>query len=432
MSAQLRLHGARVTCVGFLLAVLTSVMLPGGAIASAGTAMPTQWTKFRLNAQNNPVIDLDAAPSWTVETHGAISASPSVVDGVLYLGNNAGALYAIDVTSGRVRWTYQVKNPFMSDPLVYKGVVIVGEGNANSTTYVPRREVEVGNGPNALIGLDVTTGKRRWRVPLSGSAMPTPTIVGGLLVEHNGDGGLIGLDPSTGRVAYRTVVKSVGSMVGLLPAGAGLVVTAGIFPNRVFAFHASDGRIAWNYWLSSHDSGVGDCPPASDGRRVFGDYLAPASANLDSGFGVQGVERVYALDAQSGQPHWNIALESGTVPPRNETAIPLVVGNRLYVGSAIAPFIHAIDTATGNVVWRVKVAGAVLGGIVAAKNRLYFGDLSGTLWAVDARSGTVVGSLRTRTPYDVGSPIIVGGSLIIGSDTGSIAAIPLSHITEAH
>lgn len=417
--------------VVFMLAALTGVMRPAGAIARAGTAMPTRWTKFRLNPQNNPVIDLKSVPSWTVETHGAISASPSVVDGVLYLGNNAGALYAIDVTSGHVRWTYHVTNPIMSDPLVYEGVVIVGEGNANSTTYVPRREVQVGNGPSALIGLDVTTGKPLWRVPMSGSAMPTPAIVAGLLVHHNGNGGLIALDPRTGRVAYRRVVKSIASMVGLLPLGNGLVVTAGIFPNRVFAFRASDGRIAWTYPLSSRDSGVGDCPPATDGTRVFGDYIAPPSANLEAGAGVPGIERIYALDAKSGQPRWNIPLESGTVPPRNETAIPLVVGNRLYVGSAIAPYVHAIDTATGNVVWRAKVSGVVLGGFVGANNRLYFGDQAGTLWALDAGSGTVVGSLRTRTSYNVGSPIIVGGSLIIGSDTGSIAAIPLRHIAEA-
>jgi outer membrane protein assembly factor BamB len=412
-----------------LLAISTGVVLPADAITSTGTAMPAQWTKFRLNPQNNPVIDLKSAPNWTVETQGPISASPSVVDGVLYLGNNAGALYAIDVTSGRVRWTYHVTNPIMSDPLVYKGVVIIGEGNANSTTYVPRRQVQVGSGPSALIGLNVTTGKPFWRVPMSGSAMPTPAIVDGILVDHNGNGGLIALDPRTGRVAYRSVVKSIASMVGLLPVGKGLVVTAGIFPNRVFAFRASDGRIVWSYPLSSRDSGVGDCPPASDGTRVFGNYIAPPSANLEAGAGVPGVERAYAIDAKTGKPHWNIVLETGMVPPRNETAIPLVVGNRLYVGSAIAPYVHAIDTATGHVVWRAKVSGAVPGGIVAANNRVYFGDLAGTLWALDAGSGTVVGSLRTQTPYNVGSPIIVGSSLIIGSDTGSIRAIPLRYIT---
>ena len=417
---------------GFAFGALLAAAASLGAASADPAAMPTAWTQFRLNASKNPVIAVDGAPTWTVETHGPISASPSVVDGVLYLGNNHGDLYAIDVVTGRVRWMYHVTNPIMSDPLVYAGVVIVGEGNANSTTYVPRRRVQVGNGDNALIGVDAATGKPVWRVSLSGTAMPTAVIVNGRLLHHDGSGVMTALDPSTGRVAYRRAMKSVASMVGLLPLQSDLVATAGLFPNRVFAVHARDGSVAWDYRLSEKDSGVGDCPPASDGSRVFGDYIAPPSANEEAGVGVSGVERVYAISATTGYPLWNVGLERGIVPPDNESAIPLVVGRRLYVGSAIAPYVHAIDTATGRVVWRIKVGGPVKGGIVAAGNRLYFGDLTGTLWALDAGSGVVLGALKTSTPFNVGSPIIVGGSLIIGSETGSVTAIPLERITESH
>lgn len=399
--------------------------------ATAVVPMPTQWTEFRLNPQADPVIAYDGAPSWSIETHGAFSSSPAVVDGVMYLGNNKGGMYAIDVKNGDVRWTYQVQNPIMSNPLVYKGLVIIGEGNANSTTYVPRRQVQVGTGPNALIALDAKTGKLVWEVPLAGTGMPTPVIVDGVLVHHNGSGGLIGVDPQTGRVLYRRTVKSIASMVGLLPVGGDMVVTTGLFPNRVFAVRASDGQTVWQYDLRDNDSGVGDCPPVTDGSRVFGDYIAPPNPNDEAGVGVPGVERVYALDAKTGQLLWNIGLESDVVPPRNESAIPLVVGNRLYVGSAVAPFMHAIDTVTGNVVWTTRVDGPVLGGIVDYKDRLYFGDLAGNLWALDATTGTVVGKLKTQTPYNVGSPVIVGGSLIMGSKTGNIAAVPLEDILHA-
>jgi len=411
------------------IALLLAAATPGmGSPITGAVPMPKQWTQFRLNAARNPVIAAAGAPSWTLETHGPISASPSVVNGVLYLGNNRGNLYAIDVMSGRVRWTYHVTNPIMSDPLVYDGIVIVGEGNANSTTYVPRRKVQVGNGPNALIGLAAATGKPVWLVRLGGTAMPTPVIVGGLLLQHDGSGEITALDPRTGHVVYRRALKSVASMVGLLPIQGDLVVTAGLFPNHVFALHADNGSMAWEYRLSEGDSGVGDCPPVSDGSRVYGDYIAPPSAKQEAGVGVLGVERVYALNARSGHPLWNIGLESGIVPPQNEAAIPLVVGNRLYVGSAVAPYVHAIDTATGRVVWRVKVGGPVKGGIVAWNDRLYFGDLAGNLWALNAASGAVLGVLKTSTPFNVGSPIIVGDSLIIGSDRGSISAIPLDRI----
>jgi len=393
--------------------------------------MPREWTQFRLNGHNNPVIAYNGAPQWTVQTHGPFSSSPAVVDDTVYIGNNRGVLYAIDLATGDVKWTYHVENPIMSNPLVYDGIVIIGEGNANSTTYVPRHKVQVGDGPNALIGVDAKTGKMVWQVALSGTGMPTPAIVDGILVHHNGSGGIMGVDPRNGHVLYRKYVKSVASMVGLLPMPGDLVVTTGLFPNRVFAFHPQNGQIAWQYQLSDNDSGIGDCPPVSDGSRVFGDYLAPPNPKNETGDGVPGVEHVYALDGRTGQVLWNIGLEQGMVGPRNESAIPLVAAHTLFLGSAIAPYMHAIDTDTGKVLWSTKVGGPVLGGIVEQDGRIYFGDRAGNLWALDAKTGAVDGKLATPTPFNVGSPVIAGQSLIIGSKAGTLDAIPLDRILDS-
>lgn len=418
--------------VGVVFAALFAAFAVFPRIAESENApapMPKQWTQFRLNARSNPVIAYNGAPDWTVQTKGAFSSSPAVVDGVVYLGNNAGSLYAVDLATGYVRWVYRVKNPIMSNPLVYDGIVIIGEGNANSTTYVPRRKVQVGDGPNALIGINAKTGMTAWRVPLSGTGMPTPVIVNGVLLHHNGSGGIIALDPRTGRVLYRKYVKSIASMVGLLPLRNGLVVTTGIFPNRVFAFNPTNGDIVWQYEVSSNDSGIGDCPPASDGAHVFGDYIAPPNPKLEAGVGAPGVERVYSLDAETGQVIWNVGLESGMVGPRNESAIPLVAHNVLYLGSAISPYMHAIDTQTGKVLWSTKVEGNVLGGVVERNDKIYFGGRGGNIWALDAKTGAILGKYPTPTPFNVASPVIVGHSLIIGSKTGTIYAVPLSKIT---
>lgn len=420
-----------VASFGVLLAGLIAAVTVFPRVAESERApvpMPREWTQFRLNGFNDPVIAFNGTPHWAVETHGAFSSSPAIVDNTVYIGNNKGGLYALDLSTGDVRWVYHVQNPIMSNPLVYNGIVIIGEGNANSTTYVPRHKVQVGDGPNALIGIDAKTGKQVWKVDLSGTGMPTPAIVDGILVHHNGSGGLMGVDPRTGNVLYRKYVKSVASMVGVLPIPNDLVVTTGIFPNRVFAFHPQTGEIAWQYQLSDNDSGVGDCPPVSDGSHVFGDYLAPPDPKNQTGDGVPGVEHVYALDAKTGQLLWNVGLEQGMVGPRNESAIPLVVGHTLYLGSAIAPYMHAIDTDSGKVLWSTKVEGTVLGGVVEQDGRIFFGDNSGNLWALDAKNGNVDGKLTTPSGFNVGSPVIVGKSLIIGSKAGTIYAMPIDRI----
>jgi len=248
------------------------------------------------------------------------------------------------------------------------------------------------------------------------------------LIHHDGDGMIVALDPRTGRAIYRRNVRTVASMVGAIPVAGGLVVTTGIFPNRVIAVRRGSGSIAWTWETSPVNSGLGDCPPASDGASIYCDYLGPVKSGPAVDPGVSAVEHVFALDSATGRPRWDLALESGTVPPRNEAAIPLLYQKRLYVGSAVAPYLHAIDTATGKLLWSRKVHGPVKGGIVAHNGIVYFGDLNGSLWALDANTGRTIGVRKTGTSFNVGSPIIVGRSLIIGSNTGRISAIPLNAI----
>src|SRR5580704_7953841 len=142
------------------------------------------WTQFRLGPQNNAVVDGSLNASWRVETGGQISASPTTVDGTIFIGNNNGSLYAIEAATGRVLWSAHVSNPLMSAPLVYDDLVIVGEGDPTSRTSSPSEPVMVGEGPSALIAFDRLSGQLRWQTPLSGSAMPTPAIIDGILVHH--------------------------------------------------------------------------------------------------------------------------------------------------------------------------------------------------------------------------------------------------------
>jgi eukaryotic-like serine/threonine-protein kinase len=393
---------------------------------------PSTWTMFRGVPSGNAVLPGTLSVRWSVETQGAISSSPTVVGDTLYTDNNGGWLTAIGVRDGGVRWRYKARNALMSAPLVISGLVIVGEGNENSTTYVPRRKVEVGSGENALIAVGAGDGKQRWSVSLHGSGMPTPALVDGVLVHHDGAGYVVGIVPATGRLLYERNLGAVASMVGALPTGEGAFVTMGLFPNGVWKLRASDGATIWNAGISDAESGVGDCPPVSDGVRIFCDDVGPAKRGDLAGVGAQGQGRAYALDSATGAWRWNVGLETGLIPPRNESAIPLYDNGGVFLGSAIAPYMHALDAASGAIRWSTKVHGPVPGGIVATDGVLYFGDLQGYLWALDEATGKVLGSKKMGTSFNVGSPIVVGRTLVIGSTTGRVTALPLDDIRSAH
>ena len=399
-----------------------------GFLAVTMAIVAPVWTQFRMGPENNAVVGGRLEATWRIETGGQISASPAIVDGTLYVGNNDGSLYAIDVASGQVLWKAHVPNPLMSDPLVYGDVVIVGEGDPTSRTSSPSEPIMVGQGPSALIAFDRSSGAIRWQTALSGSAMPTPAIIDGILVNHDGAGYINGIDPATGRKRYARWLGSMASMTSALPVGGGDFVTSGVGSNAVWRLHADGGGVVWRSAFSKGASGIGDCPPVSDGSRIYCDYVSPVWPDTSTVIGNLTVQRVFALRVDDGALLWDVALESGSLPIRNEAAIPLLSDGLLYLGSAIAPWMHALDATSGTLVWEMPTRGAVKGGIVQVGGVVYFGDLGGYLWALDAKTGRVIGVKNMHTPFNVGSPIVVGRTLIIGSDSGSVIAVPLATI----
>jgi len=409
------------------LCVAAAIALATPALATSGASSDV--TQFRVNDANNAVFGGDLRASWTFESGAPISASPSVVGGVLYLGNNMGRLVALDVRTGKLIWSQQAKNDLMAEPLVLGNQVIVGEGNEESD--VRSGVVHVGTGENALLSFDRASGKPLWSVPLGGTAMPTPALVAGVLVDHNGSGDIVGIDPATGKVKYQRPTGTIPSMVGLMPAGKFAVISGGQTKTTMVALNASDGSTIWQREFPKA-SGLGDCPPAGDGQLVFCDYLALIPPEDFVQAGKMNTLHAYALDAMTGTLLWDTALEPGILPKRNQSAIPLYDSGMVFLGSAIAPYMHGLDAQTGKLLWRTKVRGPVKNGPVAVGGVLYFGDLAGNLWALDEKTGKVIGNKHFKTKFNVGSAIVVGKTLIIGSATGRILAVPLDVIKASH
>lgn len=401
-------------------------------LGAAPLTWPAQWTQFRLRNDNNVVLPGTLTATWHIATNGGFSSSPTIANGTLYIGNNGGELLAIDPASGKVKWRTKVSNPLMSAPIVYDKLVVVGEGNENSPGNAsPSHPIRVGDPPNALLAFNAQNGALVWHVPLRGTGMPTPAIVDGRLVHHNGSGSVFAVDPASGRIVYTQNIHSIASMSAAVPIGRDVFVTAGVDPNALLAMRAKDGSLVWRATFSPVASGIGDCPAAADAIRVYCDYVMPPTSATPVQTERRAQFRAFAIDISSGKKAWDINLDAGVLPKRNEAAIPLLAQNTLFIGSSMANLVHAIDPATGKTKWTAATYGPVKGGIVDMQGTLYFGDLRGYLWALNASNGQLVGVKRMGTPFNVGSPIVAGQTLIIGSRGGTLWAVPLSAIRQA-
>jgi quinohemoprotein ethanol dehydrogenase len=124
---------------------------------------------------------------------------------------------------------------------------------------------------------------------------------------------------------------------------------------------------------------------------------------------------------------WSLDLDV-----HNSVTNPIAVDGVIYVAAGYS-FVHAVDAATGKLLWRhdpevAKVAGVHLRagwgirGLAWWKGRLYAGTQDGRLIALDAKTGKPVWTAQTVEPgsgmFISGAPRVYNGKVIIGNGGG--------------
>lgn len=151
---------------------------------------------IRISLSQGGVRALDANSGevqWEVEMDGGFSrSSPTLFDGVVYIGDSDGNVHAIDTERREMLWTTHVTDGFEDDapslgaPTVYDDTVYIAGGEA-------------------LFALDVDTGGEQWAFTDGvGRVAGTPTVANGTVyVSSNGSrtqttARLYALDAGTG------------------------------------------------------------------------------------------------------------------------------------------------------------------------------------------------------------------------------------------
>jgi outer membrane protein assembly factor BamB len=394
----------------------------------------TSWRRFRLGEGLNVVVvnpNLPREVAWRFPT-GSISSSPTVMGTTVLVTANDHHLYAIDGATGGLVWKFHAENEIMSQPSYLGNLIYVTIGDSANVVYNPPDYSVIGAGMNKLEAIDAKTGIEQWWDGLDGSGMPTSAIVGRDLIDADGQGTVLSTRAANGAYLWHVTLPSVFAMSSVVDGRNGSIYLSGRASNAVFALDAKNGATIWRHTLNRYDGGIGDDPLALQDHLLVGDYLQPTapgpfgwSVTVDS----HGRQHVYAIDARNGRLAWDTLLPgvAGLVPPYNESAVALIYGNSVYVGSAVAPIVSALDLHTGKLLWQVRVDGAVKGGIAALDGVLYFGDHAGAIWAVNAKTGRVLGHVHTDMQFNTGSPIIVNDTFIEGG-LADVIALPLANV----
>jgi outer membrane protein assembly factor BamB len=341
-----------------------SVLLWAVGVAAVAAGGAGVWEA----SQHSGGVTTRKGPVWVFKTSDEVFSSPTVTDGVVYVGSADRHLYAIDAAVGRERWRSSTDGSVTSTPAVADGTVFVGCDDDH------------------VYAVDAATGAVLWKFLTGAKIHSSPAVVQGWVYIGSRDHRVYAIDARTGQERWRF---NGGGWFNSSPKVMGNTLYIGCRDRNIYALDATTGEKRWSY---TTDSTVDSSAAVSGGVVWIG-------ADDHS---------VYALNAATGQRIWAFRANAGVV------STPLLVGRVIYVGSDDGN-LYALDSTTGRMRWRVPTGNGIRSSPAWAQGLVYVGSEDFHLYAVDAATGKVRWRFATQGPIDDSSPAVADGRVFVGS-----------------
>jgi outer membrane protein assembly factor BamB len=421
----------------------------------------------------------DLVPAWTFteqppsqpdQPHGGFSASPTVADGMVFIGSQTGDFYALDESTGAVVWQRTLDYEFAGHNgrcpnargVVGTATVAPDPVTGNLTVYVP--------GARYLYALNAATGALQWKAlvgpPGTGSVRgayynyASPTVANGRVymgVSSSCDepfvrGGVQAFSQQTGKLLHSFWTDPpgrVGASVWSSEAAAkdSVWVTTGdpkytgAHLYRAYEVVQLNARTltvrsAWQLHLpQAGDLDFGGSPTLFTGV-VHGVATALVGACSKDG-------RYYALrrDDLTPGPVWSVrvggaahtqqgmCLAAGVWNPYGDELY--LAGDGRYIGRTYyAGSIRSVNPGTGATTWVRGLSCSVIGtpsldaatGVIALTTWAPCGKgESDALYLIDAANGSVLATIPEPVP-DFAQPVFAGQYLFAADESGQLVA----------
>ena len=328
--------------------------------------------------------------AWKFTTGGSVISSPSVANGILYVGSQDKYIYALGAFSGNLIWKFKTQSMIESTPAVSNGKVYTGGddgyvycldaylGTLNWKTFingdlpytygsfvlksspsVHDGRVFVGSIDGNMYSIDADTGNIAWKFQTSGPIHSSPTVSDGAVyftAEEPNTGTLYKLDAISGvelwkqDLPYEYQFTGGNQMLGS-PSVADGKVFASASLRAYYAFNIANGEIVWQFSEPGAMEFIASCPLYVKDQLFIINKFSITSLNADTGkenwsfftgdelytslsyadgklYMMTSQRHIYILDANNN----GSKLASYTTPSGSWSS-PTIANNRLYIGN---------------------------------------------------------------------------------------------------
>lgn len=327
-----------------------------------------QWTLYGANARRTHApTGINVRPpfriAWSRGLGGLIEFPAVVDDGVAYIGNYRGTIYALSMRDGAILWRRKQPSGKMASSPAVAGDVVVVHGMDGYVRLLDRR-----------------TGAERWVFKVGSPVESSPIVRDGVDYFGSWSGRVYALDIRRRSVRW---VRYTGAKITSSASIADGTLYIGDYAGRLLALSTAGGRIRWTRGVDGRVYGT----PAVAAGRVF----VPSSTGGS-----------LTAFSTSGRYLWRVQTGSYVY------SSPAVWANRVFFGSYNGR-LYAVSMTSGRRLWSIDAGGPVSGAAVVVAGVAYAGSTWGRITGVDARTGRVL----LRFPHGEYVPISGNGGRLL-------------------
>ncbi len=265
----------------------------------------------------------------------------------LYCVTDSGSVTALNAETGAKLWTRQIGN---------SGIAAFGpDANADYLGVVSGSRIYL---------LERETGRVKWSRDLGGAPATGPALSKDYAYVALATGRIEGYplaDPKKQPWYYQSIGRT-----HLRPTTTGRVVSWPTTEGYLYASRADDPGVLY--------------------RLATGADIVTSPAQLTPNIYIASLDGyLYCLNELTGNELWRYSTGYPVM------SSPAIVGKHAYVAS-IQPVLHCVDSTTGTPLW--SVAG-VRDFAAEGKERVYVADRYNNLLVLEAKTGSIIGSLKT-------------------------------------